>query len=359
MSGEPLPPNPYTGPEEAAYNTCRYLESLLDWSEVVADQVRTSKRTPQLCGRLLGYMMLEAPTPQGRLNVAREIQTCVSASNTQDLLAALAQFYEDHFIRVFKSAKGPTPTVSMHPSRPSFDLTAEEKNLLLKEAPQDHRAAKLLCLIRDNYRCVVTGKYDASTYKSMRLKDKTFISPAPVGYTELAHIIAESTNTNIQGGGSKRKYAASAWAVLERFGRVNVVDDELNGEGIHRLPNVMTMSLDAHRAFDNLDIWFEEIGNDRYRLCAESNTILAAAGVDINNPVVQLTTTDVDLHLPDARLLRLLATCAKVSRLSGAGEYIDAILRDMEELKVLASDGGSAHVLLDALLHSGRQVAVH
>ncbi|GBE84642.1 hypothetical protein SCP_0606210 [Sparassis crispa] len=352
MPGKPLPPNPYSGPEEAAYNTCRHLERLLDWSEVVSDEVRTSKRTPQLCGRLLGYMMLEAPTPEGRLNVAREIQTCTSASDTQDRLAALAQFYEHHFIRVFKSAKGATPTVSTHPSRPSFNMTAEQINQLLEEAPQDHRAAKLLIFH-------LTGRYDAATAISRYPEDETFIAPAPIAPTELAHIIAESTNANIQEGSTKRSYAASAWAVLDRFGKVNVVDNELNGQGIHRLPNVMTMSVDVHIFFDTLQIWFEEIGTDRYRLCARWDSILTSLGVDLNNPVIQLTTTNASLPLPNSHLLRLHATCAKVAHLSGAGEYIDAIFRDMEELKVLASDGGSAHVLQDALLHSGRQVAVH
>ncbi|KAL6302408.1 hypothetical protein BKA93DRAFT_736934 [Sparassis latifolia] len=341
MPSEPLPPNKYSGLEEDAYNTCLYLERLLDWGEEISDEVRTSKRTPQLCGRLLGYMMLEAPTPEGRLNVAKEIQTCASASDTQDRLAGITQFYDHHFIRFFKAAKDATPAVSTPPSRPSIDMTAEEKNQLLEEAPQDHRAAKLLCLVRDNYRCVVTGRYDAATAISRYLEDKTFIAPAPIVPTELAHIIAESTNANIQGGGTK-VYAASAWAVLDRFGKVNVVDNELNGQGIHRLPNVLTMSVDVHIYFDTLQI-----------------CVLTALGVDLNNPVIQLTTTNASLPLPDSRLLQLHATCAKVAHLSGAGEYIDATLRDMEELKVLASDGGSAHVLLDALLHSGGQVTVH
>ncbi|GBE89375.1 hypothetical protein SCP_1600360 [Sparassis crispa] len=118
--------------------------------------------------------------------------------------------------------------VSMHPSRPLFNLTAEEMKLLLEEALQDHRAEKLLCLVRDNYRCVVTEKYDASTYESKFVEDATFVPLSPITCTELAHIIAESTNANIGGGDRKRNYAASAWAVLDRFGKVNVVDDELN-----------------------------------------------------------------------------------------------------------------------------------
>ncbi|GBE87980.1 hypothetical protein SCP_1202060 [Sparassis crispa] len=259
-----------------------------------------------------------------------------------------------------KAAKGATPAVSTPPSRSSIDLTAEQMDRLLEEAPQDHRAAKLLCLVRDNYRCVVTGRYDAATDRSKYLEDKTFVPPTPIAPTKLAHITAESTYSNIKGGTSlfssdencpsPRSYAASVWAVLDHFGKVGVVDHQLNEGGMHRLQNVMTMSLDAHIFFNALEIWFKEIGADRYRLCAQRDSVLTVLGVDINNPVIQLATTDAGLPLPDPRLLSLHATCAKVAHLSGAGEYIDAILRDMEELKLLASDGGSAHVLQDALL---------
>jgi len=39
-----------------------------------------------------------------------------------------------------------------------------------------------------------------------------------------------------------------------------------------------------------------------------------------------------------------------VAHLSGAGEYIDQVFREMEEIRVLARDGTSADVLSTALL---------
>ena len=51
-------------------------------------------------------------------------------------------------------------------------------------------------------------------------------------------------------------HAASVWAVMERFGQVLGVE-ELNGPQIHRIENVMTMSVNFHLAFDSLRIWFE------------------------------------------------------------------------------------------------------
>jgi HNH endonuclease len=44
-------------------------------------------------------------------------------------------------------------------------------------------------------------------------------------------------------------------AVLKQFG-YNV--DNLNGEKVHSLFNVMTMEHNAHDLFDRLDLWFEK-----------------------------------------------------------------------------------------------------
>ena len=53
--------------------------------------------------------------------------------------------------------------------------------------------------------------------------------------------------------------------------------------------------------------------------------------------------------LPDPDLIALHAACARVSYLSGAGEYFDMLERDAEEMTVLASDGSSASLLLRLL----------
>jgi hypothetical protein len=51
-------------------------------------------------------------------------------------------------------------------------------------------------------------------------------------------------------------YAASVWAVLDRFGYKELLK-ELNGTKIHRLENILTLSLEVHELFDTLKLWFE------------------------------------------------------------------------------------------------------
>jgi hypothetical protein len=54
----------------------------------------------------------------------------------------------------------------------------------------------------------------------------------------------------------QREYAASAWAVMCRMGNI-LVFDELNGNDVHRLENVMTMEMGIHGLFDELGLWLE------------------------------------------------------------------------------------------------------
>jgi hypothetical protein len=51
-------------------------------------------------------------------------------------------------------------------------------------------------------------------------------------------------------------YAATAFAVLARFGQIDALE-ELNGDNMHRLENVLTLNSDTHTLFDTLKIWLE------------------------------------------------------------------------------------------------------
>ena len=66
-------------------------------------------------------------------------------------------------------------------------------------------------------------------------------------------------------------------------------------------------------------------------------------------PSVTFTSAVAGLPLPDPRYLALHAACAKVAHLSGAAEYIEKSFRELEDTKVLASNGSSAEALQFAL----------
>lgn len=138
--------------------------------------------------------------------------------------------------------------------------------------------------------------------------------------------------------------------------------DELLGNKINRIENVLMLSLSARKYFGDLKIWLEPIevcitslaqkdysklfqdqptqyklrkSNDAYLLGTPQGTIIT----------LKNHTDDPKLQSPDRRYLRLHAACAKIAHTSGVAELLSEFQRDYEELATLAGDG-SSHVLL-------------
>ena len=110
---------------------------------------------------------------------------------------------------------------------------------------------------------MVTGKYDGrSTRESEELYEMAR-RHGSIGGTQCDHILSESTDSNISGtetegqANTQREFASSAWALLDRFGYKDLLQN-FNGADIHRLENVMTLSSDVHDYFDRLEFCFEE-----------------------------------------------------------------------------------------------------
>ncbi|KAF8635787.1 hypothetical protein AX17_003844 [Amanita inopinata Kibby_2008] len=159
-----------------------------------------SKPTLLIYARVLGYLILHGPSDTARATVTKEILSCID----EDALAELGKFYFDHFIRplvflltTLRQAKGHTPASSSHPSRESFDVMRDNLTPQIIEAPQNHEDAKMNALIRDNYRCVVTGYIDPKYAES-------FGSASDVwSKTNCMPIFDESTNMHVTEGSTK------------------------------------------------------------------------------------------------------------------------------------------------------------
>ncbi|KIJ27250.1 hypothetical protein M422DRAFT_37885 [Sphaerobolus stellatus SS14] len=337
--------NPYA---VSSYNMCLKLEKDLQ-DEI--DAGHDVGRSMIYC-RILGYLLLHAPSDKAFSVVRREIDACEEKS---DRLLQVGAIYYNHYIRAFRSNKGKVPAPSNHASRPSFDTLADMIKDLLEEAPQNHSGAKANALVRDKFRCPISGIVDATSFlKNSELRQMVAREKLRLGNTQCAHIISESINTNITQGSPKEQYAATVWTVLDRFG-YRGLSDELNGPKVHRLDNVITMELYVHNYFDNLRLWLiatDEV--NRYILEAVDPVLLGGLPQRVT-----FTTDKENLPVPNPTFLALHASCAKVGHLSGAAEYIDKVFGDMEEIRVLSADGASADVLEHALLYaSSRPILV-
>ncbi|KZT08966.1 uncharacterized protein LAESUDRAFT_757151 [Laetiporus sulphureus 93-53] len=284
----------------SAYNVCLAFEH----------DAKTEKDVVR--ARLLGYLILHAPS-----------------------LDALHEVVEKY--------KGRTPDYSDHSGHRSLIKDKMDLMTAIQEAPKDHKEAKIQALIRDGFKCVVTGIYDMEA-EGIRGIDREDILRAGLVYTECTHIVPESTFFDVSRPSSPEKndYSASVLAVLKHFG-YDV--EKLNGAKVHSLANVMTMQHDVREWFDRLEICFEATTvENRYHIQTFGRIRHVPATVTL------MSSNPTTLPLPSPKLLALHAACAKVAHLSGAGVYIDKLDQDLDDLDVLADDGGSADVLNHALL---------
>ncbi|KAJ4466779.1 hypothetical protein C8R41DRAFT_856243 [Lentinula lateritia] len=293
--------------------------------------------------RLLGFLLILTTNDTVRAEV---VSTVVSCSN-DSALYDLGELYMDFFICPFMKYKGPrTPTFQSHPNRP-FDLREQEIESMIHQAPGNHEKAKDLALYRDGYRCVATKIFEVDHAVNGGPETYADIQQFGATATNCAHIIPASTYIKLSNE-TKKDYAASVLAVLARFG-YNM--DNLGWPKIHPLFNTMTLVTVVHDYFDQLKLWFEATTTPhRYEIkCLNPFEPILR---NMPSPFTTFTTSDPRLPLPDPALLALHATCAKVAHLSGAGEHIDRVHRDLRRLDVLAEDGGSSDVLFHALSHS-------
>ncbi|EPQ57615.1 hypothetical protein GLOTRDRAFT_120712 [Gloeophyllum trabeum ATCC 11539] len=321
----------------SAYDIC------LRFEEFVSTEQDTERI---ISARILGYLLLH-PSSHGSLSeIVKEIHSC---SEDYDALHNLGQAFLNYFIRAFRKYQGRTPFTSDHLSRPSFDQQRLLPKASIKEAPKNHSTAKAQALLRDGYRCAVTGAYD--TLAQDMLNDELADPQVWLVDTECAHIVPESTYFNVntdnsQEASSKKDYVASVLTVLSRFG-YDV--DKLNGPKVHSLYNVMTLEHNVHNRFDRLQLWLEETMEQDMANCYRV-TAVRSGFTPMMRERVMFTTPDPErLPLPSPQLLALHAACAKVANLSGAADYLDKLDRELETTDVLACDGGAAEVLNHAI----------
>ncbi|KAJ7166287.1 hypothetical protein C8R43DRAFT_1162659 [Mycena crocata] len=305
----------------------------------------------------------------------KEIASCLSvpgytvnseeeAEQQHDELQSLGLHYRNHLIRVFRSNGGSISKRSEHPSRPSLDVI-RDRIISEKRTPTTAGSARKKALLRDGYRCMLTGQYDLDSAElHPELNDRATADHVTMAVTQCAHIFSETA----QEGEQKTDYAASAMAILRVFG-LDSKAESLVGGNVHKHFNILTMRSDLHHLFDHLDFWLEEvIGEENtYTIVSIKNKVFKVGlppptrvtfRVD---PYVVTTCTASKTNLPalpSPSLLAIRAACSRVAHMSGAAEQVDQILRDLEDTPVMVEDGGSAHLLESRLLQSLRAIDI-
>ncbi|KAE9392431.1 hypothetical protein BT96DRAFT_887996 [Gymnopus androsaceus JB14] len=333
--------------------------------------------------RIVGYLLLHPINLTARGAVLNELASIHGLDGTQPSfkIYELGKMYLEHLIRPFRKHKGKSPFSSSHVSRPSFDRQREDTKAILQDNPTSHTTAKKKALMRDGYRCIISGRFDRSSLvESEALRKAVYSSWTNDEIrhvaTECAHIFADATNAGITGDSEAQSQKREIfWTILEKFGYPKF-SEELNGPGIHRLDNVMTLDHNAHDPFDELALWLEAVDGvpNTYKI-QTSYTPEMIKGLDLPTHVTfsHQSALRVDpslamepkfpdnLPLPNPEYLHIHASVCKIAHMSGAAGYIDYIFRKMEDIGVLSEDGTSADVIegaLSFLTNAPRSVAI-
>ncbi|PPR07717.1 hypothetical protein CVT24_003259 [Panaeolus cyanescens] len=273
-----------------------------------------------MVARILGYLMLEAPIVEGCKALSRDILHCHDRIELNDV----GKLYMMLFY-LFSSKYKSTGKTSNARMRPSFDQC--QLMNIMSFVPMSHGAtasdnAKKLVAERDGSRCIVTRNAGANFMRANVTEnpqglafDETMRLIAQVNSpTEVAHILPVSVNKPADTP-EEQQIKIQRWgrlsAIIYRYSGIDMTK-ELNGDNIHRPSNLMTLSLELHRAFDHYELCFEAVPNE-----VNVYKIRTTVAMKVTGQVVKFTSPRKGLEVPDPRYLKLHECITKVAQYSG------------------------------------------
>lgn len=298
----------------AAYRVCLELEKSLtgQGTQILSSIEKRALEKKLVNIRTLGYLLVFGPTDTAREHVARTVLADKEGGAEINLRGA---FYDHLLLRAFRRARGPTPQTSRD-SPPSYAVPLADVRKTVKEQPTNRSEAKKEVFVRDNFRCMVTGIVDMTSYEES--EDLQKLQNILIGRDECAYIFPESLNVEIEGQ-ENGEYAANVWEVIREFGYHDVYDELCETADLHRLQNIMTLHSDLYDCFDNLKLWFEATKTpNSYRVCS---SIPRYHDVTHVPKYVQFKIPKKGLSLPSPRYLEFHATVCRVAHMSGATDY--------------------------------------
>ncbi|EEQ28696.1 hypothetical protein McanMca71_001230 [Microsporum canis] len=244
-------------------------------------------------------------------------------------LTAFAEFLLDNFFIPLKVPGRRTPQPS--PAHLSVFERIQGAHEYIP-TPERISALRRACLVRDHHRCVISRRFDRKEAVS-RLErlgddakddDGNQLLGEEFDVLEVAHIIPHSlTQSDANGELSDSKKAALAILSMLDCDVSHLID----GVNIDRPFNAMSLTPNYHDAFGSFKV--------------ESFLHPAVlSSLPVTRELYVIEDRSIDPPLP--RLLALHRAIAQILKMSAAGEYIDKILRDMEDPGT--SSGGSTEL---------------
>ncbi|KAH8754637.1 hypothetical protein F5883DRAFT_573340 [Diaporthe sp. PMI_573] len=256
-------------------------------------------------------------------------------------LFGFAEFLMTNFFLPLRASTNRTPQPSpVYHAAVQQAQTQEDQQRIehFVGTPERLSALRGSCLTRDRHRCVITHTFDiAEAMPRLRQPPATDDDGNPldmsnIGGLEVAHILPHALTKEENGELSESKKAAIAILNMFDSGVMHMIE----GTDMHRPYNAITLSLEMHQRFGQFHIFFEPDAD------AAPHTYRIDSFVPFSTrfPVTRTLFMHPSIDPPSERLLALHSAIGHILHLSGAGDYIQVILRDMEE-GVVRGDGST------------------
>ncbi|KAK0655416.1 hypothetical protein B0T16DRAFT_396876 [Cercophora newfieldiana] len=297
----------------------------------------------------------------GMLDDSDGIDLDDNLASFRELVFSFADHLIYHFFLPLRASTGktPQPTPTYHIAVQQVQTHEEQQRMQdFVGTPERLGALRGLCLTRDRHRCVITRAFDHDELEK-RLRqpfvkddDGNVLYPERNDYShlKLAHILPFSL-TKVEGGGELSESKKAAIAILNMFdvGVIHLIE----GVDIDRPRNAITLSFEMHRIFGTFEIFFERVADDDTANTYQIQAFRPHLAARFQFPLRRTLFPHSSIDPPLERLLRLHSAIGHVLYLSGAGEYINVILRDMED-GVVREDGSTQ---LGALVNLALQMS--
>ncbi|KAJ7250576.1 hypothetical protein C8J57DRAFT_1723364 [Mycena rebaudengoi] len=306
----------------------------------------TTNAAELVCIRVLGQCLLQTESLAGLVHLENAIRSC----SRQEQLLALGKFLSKYL------AKCPTPAST---ESPTLEEERETHIMQMETGSLSHAGAKALAMERDGARCLVSGIYSDSLELDVVQQAEVHqrLTGQETGSIHAVHIVPEVLNDlneaaledaqdrealRILGLGTKStaKVLSFQRTILQIFGSQALVD-ELLGENMHRLENILSLASEIHHKFDLLLLWFEPTENpNEYNVCLRrtlSRPTRYIGWMTMEHVMKVTFPSTAELPAPSPHYLALHAACCRIAHLSDAADHYEKVERDLNEFKTMAA----------------------
>ncbi|KAL7800179.1 hypothetical protein V8C37DRAFT_414087 [Trichoderma ceciliae] len=231
-------------------------------------------------------------------------------------IRALRRYLIDTILKPFQLAGG----------NQTYPLLHEPIDSSMPHMEEFHMTS-LECLLRDGYRCIITGHYDKAS-----IRDRTMTVPSGIAYapTQGAHILPFALGMFGDRHSSANRRKSLIWQALYRY--FPALKGKIGGFSINQPENMVSMSLNVYSKFGGCE--------------------MALWPLNKTGPVeecVELRSANSTLPLPDKEFFRTHCIISEILQVSGIldeseAEYEDLYSDDSADVESLAAQLGQADI---------------